>query len=268
MTDSLRERQEEYENAYNIKIIKRLPIIIRLKLRNYKRLSQNLDRPYCETFFEIMANTMLYIITEIQDAIFGYYYCDEIILVLRNDKEFDYEPWYQNKVQKIVSIVSSTASIGFYKMTQLFGDDIKIIGDGIFSAKVFALPYITEIINYLIWHQRFCKKNAIQNASLFELEEKFGKRAAVRFLQDKTYEDKIELLLRHCGIDFDNYYPSSFVKGIAAYKIPTIVNTKDGGINKNKWTLNYEIPDFLKDKDFLFNILTNGIDVFRANALK
>lgn len=268
MTDSLRERQEEYENVYNLTITKRLPIVIRVRLRNYKRLSQNFNRPYCENFFEIMANTMLYIITGIQDAVFGYHYCDEIILILRNDKEFNYEPWYQNNIQKIVSIVSSTAAVGFIKMKELFGDDIDIIGDGIFSAKIFSLPYITEVINYFIWHQRACKKNAIHNSAFFELEEKFGKKAAIKFLQDKTYEEKLELLLRHCGVDFNDYYPNFFTKGIAAHKIPIIVDTKDGGINKNKWTLNYEIPDFLDDKDFLFNILTNGVDVFRADNLK
>lgn len=265
MTDTLKERQEEYESNYRFTITRRMPIIIRVNLRNYKRLTQNLKKPYSEEFAEIMANAMLYTITEIQDAIFGYYYQDEIIFILRNDKKNDYEPWYQNDIQKITSIVSSLMTIGFYRSREVFNEELNISSEGVFSVKIFGMPYIAETINNLIWHQQSCMKFAISCATLKELDNKFGRKTAMKFLQDTTYEEKKELLSQHCGIEFEEYYPKSFIYGVASYKVPTI--SKNSGDTRNKWTLNYNIPNFLEDKDFLYNILTNGIDVFRANTI-
>jgi tRNA(His) 5'-end guanylyltransferase len=259
MTDTLRLRQENYEDAYRFTITKRLPIIVRVKLRNYKRLTQRLDKPFSKEFSEVMANTMLYTIQRIQDAIFGYYYYDQVVFVLRNDRGLDYEPWNQNDIQKMASIISSLMTIGFYKSIELFGKNLNIVGEGVFSAKTFALPYLTEVINNLIWHQRGCMKRAISGYSLNELSDKLGYDTAASILQEKSFEDKKELLLQHCGIDFIDDYPATSTLGVATYKIPTMVSNK----TRNKWTIS-NVPDFLEDKDFLHNLLSTGIDVFRA----
>jgi tRNA(His) 5'-end guanylyltransferase len=264
MTDTLRERQGEYENSYNIHITKRLPIIVRVTLRNSKKLTQDIDGSFNREFSDVMANAMLYTITEIQDAIFGYHYRDQMIFVLRNDFDHDHEPWYQNNLQNICSVVSSLSSVGFHRSRELFGDEMSIVGDGVFKSKVFPLPYINEVMNYLISHQQRCMKYAVSCAANEELTDKFGAKTAEKFLANKKYEEKVDLLLHHCGIDFEDFYPSYFVRGIAAYKVPTIISTKKGGESKNKWTLNYNIPDFIDNKEFLYNILTNGVDVFRA----
>lgn len=266
MIDSLALRHEDYEDSYKYIITKRLPIVIRANLRNFKKLTQYLTKPYCPEFIDILSNTMLYVITEIQDALFGYCYKDEIIFILRNDKELNYEPWYQNDVQKISSVISSLCTIGYYRSVDLFSHDLNIVGEGVFHTKVFALPYIGEVINYLIWHQNNCIKSAMNSVVYFELSEKFDKQTVTHLVQDKTCEEKSNILLRNCGITFEEYYPLNFIRGTAAYKVPTIIPSKNGDFSKNKWALN-NVPDFLRDKDFLYNILTNGIDVFRANNI-
>ena len=218
-------RHEEYERSYDYTIMKRVPIIIRAEIRNYKKLSQNFKKPYCSEFHEVMANAMLYTITEIQDAVFGYQHNGEMTFVLRNDKEFDYEPWNQNNIQKIVSVVSSLLTLGFYKSVELFGEDLNISGAGIFRVKVFAVPYLTEAINNLILRQQECIRLAISAAAIKELGDKLGVKTAMRILQDSNRDEKKDLLLHHCGIDFDEYYPNSFTKGIATYKVPFLVET-------------------------------------------
>jgi len=264
MAESLRIRHEEYEDNYDYSIIRRVPVIIKLNIRNFKRFAHNLEQPFSEEFLDVMANTMLYTITNIQDAIFGYQQQDEIIFILRNDKLLDQEPWYQNNIQKISSIVSSLATIGFYKSQNLFSENLSLTGDPVFSAKVFAVPYVTEAINYLIWKQRSCIRQAISCAAYYELSDKFGKLTASRILKEASYEEKESLLMQHCGIDFVNYYPTSLFRGVAAYKSPVVISTKGGDVNRNKWKLNYEVPDFIEDKEFLSIILDTGIDIFRA----
>ena len=90
---------------------------------------------------------------------------------------------------------------------------------------------------------------------------------ANKLLSNTTSDQKVDILFDHCGIDFFDCYPVSLIRGVAVYKVPTIVPTKSGEVRKNKWKLNWNIPDFLDDKDFLYNILLNGADVYRAQNI-
>ncbi len=267
MTDTLSKRHEDYENTYNLTITKRLPIIIKIDGRNFKKLTRNLDKPFSQPLSEIMAGTMMYVITEIQDAIFGYQFSDEINIVLRNDKELDYEPWYNNNIQTIVSTVASLSSIGFNKNLKLLDPDLKIEGDPVFRAKIWPLPNISEVVNYLINKQLLCRNDALLISARIELEKRFGRETAFRELKGTTFNEKKNMLLKHCGLDFEDFYTSSHRKGIAAYKSPTIMPTKDGGITRNRWILNEKLPSFVDDRDFLFNILSSGADVFRESSI-
>lgn len=269
MSDSLGDRQKQYESNYDYSILRRAPIIIRADGRSFHRVTRKLPKPYCPALLDVMSNTMLYAITEMQGAVFGYQQSDEITYVLRNDQSLEAEPWFQNRIQKIVSVSSSLTTLGFNKCLQTLPEKLDIVGDAIFDARVFALPYLSEVANNLIWRQQDCIKNAISSAAQAELSTKFGKKTALKLLDGKISSEKKEMLLHHCGIDFDEYYPASFRKGVAVYKVPTIVPTKDGGISKNKWIINADIPDFVEERDFLLSILLNGKDVFRTpNALK
>jgi tRNA(His) 5'-end guanylyltransferase len=214
-----------------------------------------------------MAQAALFAISQIQDAIFCYSHNEEIIIILRNDKTHDYEPWHSNSLQKISSSVASLVTLGFSKNRDIFGDDLDLVGDAVFASHVFTFPYLNEAANYLLLKQGYCMGNAAHQAALFELEGKVGKEKAQGLLRDATYQDKIDILLKHCGIDFFDLYLSSFIHGIAIYKIPVITNTREGDVRKNKWHIDYEIPNFLTDKDFVSAILANGADVYRASDL-
>lgn len=267
MIDSLRKRQEGYESCYDFLVTRRIPIGIRVTLKNYKRLTQNLDKPYCEGFYEIMGQAALFAISQIQDAVFCYCFGDEIIFILKNDKNHDYEPWHSNNIQKITSSVASLVTLGFSKNCDIFGEGLNLVGDAVFSAHVFSLPYLSEAANYLFFKQSYCMGHAVHKAASFELEAKFGRSKAQELLKDATYQDKIDILLKYCGVDFLDLYLSSFIYGIAVYKIPVIAHTRDGDVRKNKWHIDYEIPNFLNDRDFVSAILANGADVYRASDL-
>lgn len=264
MTHSLSERQERYESDYDYTILSRIPVIIRCTIRNYKRLAQRLEEPFCADFSETMAHTMLYTITNIPDAVFGYNQNEEITFVLRNDLILDSVPWHGNNIQKISSTVSSLVTLGFYKSAKLFGDELDLVGDAVFSVKVFAAPSIIEAFNYLIWRQGTCMKNAINSASFIELSDKLGKGPASGLLKDKDYKEKAELLLQHCGKDIREDYPIPFLRGVGVYKIPVIVPTRNGSANRNKWYIDSNLPNFVEENDFILNILNTGLDIYRG----
>lgn len=260
---SLKERFSEYEEKYNFEITKRLPIVIRSELRNFKKLSQNLDKPYSAELSEIMANAMLYSIVEIQDAVIGFNHSGECTFILRNDSALDQTPWLNNNIQKITSTVSSLMTIGFSKYQKLCFEDLNLSGDAIFNTKIFPLPSISECSNYLLWRQLVGMNCSVAESAAYELEGKFGRDKAIKMLGGTNVEDKYELLLRHCGIDFYEYYPLPFIRGIAAYKKLIIAN----GVSKNKWNLDYSVPNLVEEKSFVSNILANVKQLYTIDMI-
>lgn len=268
MLESLADRQKQYERNFDYSLMRRCPIIIRADGRSFSRVTRKLQKPYCAELLDVMSKAMLYAVSEMQGAIFAYQQSDEITYVLRNDQSLESEPWYQNRVQKIVSIAASLTTLGFNKFIQESTIKSDIIGDAIFDARVFEVPSITEVSNNLIWRQQDCIRNAISSASQFELGNKFGKKTTLKLLHKKASSEKKELLLNNCGIDFEDYYPSEFKNGVATYKVPYLITGKDEEIlSRSKWILNTDLPNFVKDKDFLLNILINGKDIYRGLEL-
>ena len=53
---------------------------------------------------DIMATTLIETVKQIDGAVFGYQQSDEITFVLRNDWTNDTDPWFSNRVQKIISM--------------------------------------------------------------------------------------------------------------------------------------------------------------------
>jgi tRNA(His) 5'-end guanylyltransferase len=265
MQESLSDRQKLYEQSYDYKIIKRLPLIIRCDGRSFHRVTKQLPRPYSPEMLNLMANTMLHAAMEIEGAVFAYHQSDEITFVVRNDQSLESEPWFQNRIQKIASIVASIITLAFTKNLFTMDDAPKISGDATFDARVFAVPSITEAANNLIFRQQDCSKNAITGAAQAELSKIYGKKHALSMLHEKKSAEKIELLRTKCDIDYETFYPNSFRLGTAAYKVPTILRTEDGETTRNKWIIDMNIPNFVSDRNFLLNILHAGHDVFRAD---
>lgn len=254
--NDLNERIKSYEDDYDFKIIQRIPIVIKIEVRNFKRLTSELRKPFSLDIMDAMAHTLLYVVTEVSGAIFGYQKDDEINIIIRQEDDI----WLQNRIQKISSISASLATLAFNRFIQALDlEDKDLIGDAVFSANTFGVSSITEAINYLISRQNDCTINAVHNAAFYELDKKYGHRTAYNMLQKKNTKTKQELLLEKCGINFEEHYPIPFIKGIAAYKAPLL---KDS--SKHKWVVDLEIPSFLSNKEWIENIFRSGRDIFRA----
>ena len=81
-------------------------------------------------------------------------------------------------------------------------------------------------------------------------------------LSGLTSDEKIDLLLQECDINF-NDYPIAFRRGAASYRAPKLINND---IVKNKWIINEELPIFTQDNSFLVNIVKNGADLIRKDS--
>lgn len=260
MSGKLKDRIDAYQSAADYRLLPRLPLIIVINGRAFSKLTQLLDKPYCPKFSECVLSTTLRLCTEVEGALFGYQYSDEIVLVLRNDQHPDTTPWYDNRLQKICSITSSIATTHFNDCATSL--NLNLAGDPLFTSQVFAVPNIGEAINTVVYKQQYNFHNSIQLACFYELIKKHDKNAIKEMLTGLSVDEKIDLLNQECQIDF-NQYPAPFRRGTACYKVPKLLD----GVTKHKWFLNPEPPIFTKDQSFLTNIFKNGADIFRQESL-
>lgn len=149
---SLGGRMKEYEAVWNIKLPRRMPIIMRLDGRAFHTLTRHADKPFDETIIQIMNWTAASVCEEIQGACVAYVQSDEISILIQNQHTIDTDAWFDNKIQKMVSIAASRASITFSFALQR---------EAQFDARVFVLPE-HEVINYFIWRQQDWTRNSIQ----------------------------------------------------------------------------------------------------------
>lgn len=250
--ESLKERMLEYEIPADTKLLKKLPVIINLNGRSFRKVTSLLQKPYSADFTKLMGQVLIKLATDIEGAIFLYSFNDEITIVCRNDKNLDSEPFYANNVQKIVSCASSIASISFFSGAQQNG--VKILGEPTFLGKSFVLPSFTETINYLIYRQHNASQTAISMACFYELLKKYNDADKVlKLTKHLTVDEKFNLLTRECNVDVNNY-PLTFWHGMACYRAPKMIKTQYGEEVKNKLFIDDELPFFNKDQMFLAQI--------------
>lgn len=258
----LSNRIESYQEASNYKIINKIPVIISVNGRAFAKTTSLLDKPFCTKFSECMMSTLLRLCSEIEGAVFGYCFNDEMIIISRNDQSPETLPWFDNKIQKISSVASSIATLHFQSCVNAINLDLT--NDPIFTTQIFGVPNIAEAINTIIYKQQNNFHHSVQSACFYELLKKYDKNTIKEMLVGLTIDEKIDLLYQECNVTF-NEYPILFRRGAACYKVPQL--SDNTSTNKFKWIINPSVPIFTKDQSFISNILKNGMDIFRKDNL-
>ena len=161
---SLGERMKEYENVSRIYLTRRMPIIIRIDGRCFHTFCRGLKRPFDDVLINTMQSTMKYLCENIQNCVLGYTQSDEISLVLVDYQKINTAAWFDNNLQKIVSVSASMATLKFnemfpkYAIVEIFKKDFDHniyfdkMNSATFDSRAFLLPK-EEVSNYLIWRQ-------------------------------------------------------------------------------------------------------------------
>jgi len=247
---NLFDRIQGYENTFNNVLISRLPIIIKLSIKNYIRLIRQLNRPYDPEFMRILQETMFSTVKDLEGAVFAYHQHNEIYYILRQKENEGIGP-YANQIQKIGTIISSTTTLNFAKHYMASDNPPDIVGEAVFEGLVFNIPTVSEVINYLIAKQIQCQNNCLNIIVAENLSANISNR--------RTSEEKKELLEAECGIIFDKEYNNYFKYGSCTFKAPKL----RGETARKKWLLEETSSDFITEKELITNIIKTGQDIFR-----
>lgn len=226
---TLGDRMKDYEAVSKTRLIKRMPVIIRLDGRAFHTFTRGLKKPYDEVFINAMKQTVLRLVKEVQNCVFAYTQSDEITLVLVDYKALNTDCWFDNEVQKIVSISASLATIYFNKAFEQFANNklanisddndqdlkyVKTLRDTlracpVFDSRVFNVPE-NDVVNAVIWRQQDCIKNSINSVA----QSMFTRKQ----IEGKSGKERVEMMLQEKDYDFWKDTPTSLIRGLAFYR--------------------------------------------------
>lgn len=262
--DSLGDRMKSYEGISRIYLTKRVPVIIRIDGKAFHSFTKGFRRPFDEILIKAMQETAKYLCKNIMGCKIAYTQSDEISLLLEDYERVETQPWFENNLQKIVSISASMATMAFNRafadavnerysyytginadewtgsteeFDKLFDNYFAKIGTAMFDSRVFILPK-EEVCNYFIWRQQDATRNSIQMVaqSLF----------SHRQLQNKNCDQLQEMMFQEHNINW-NDYPTVYKRGSCVTKEQYTEND----VTRSRWVVDTNIPIFTQDRNYI-----------------
>lgn len=246
--------KENYEMRSQTKLLRRMPVIIRLDGKAFHTFTKGFDKPFDVNMSEAMIETMLYLCRNIQGCVLGYTQSDEITLVLVDYKELDSDAWYDYKVQKLCSVSASMATNAFnhflaeflsivtedtinstpntiYRAYCNYLEGYKI---ALFDSRCFNIPK-EEVANCLVWRQQDATRNSISTLAQHYFSHKELQNLNSNQLQDKLMAEK--------NVNWNDLN--------TIYKRGCCCKRNNSGI----WTTDREIPIFTQNFNYINDLI-------------
>lgn len=161
---TLANRMKDYENVFRDKMPKRNPVIIRIDGKAFHTYTKGMNKPYDEKLAKAFWETSKYLCENIGGCKIAYHQSDEISLLITDYEKLTSEAWFDNNIQKMVSVAASMATLAFNR----YMNNGK---DGLFDARAFILPK-EEVNNYFLWRQRDAIKNSISMLAQYHFSQR------------------------------------------------------------------------------------------------
>jgi tRNA(His) 5'-end guanylyltransferase len=111
--DSLGNRMKRYEIVSQQVLSKRTYTIIRVDGKRFSQYTKGLIKPFDDKLMSDMDEVAKYLCQNIQNAKLAFVQSDEISVVIADFDELETESWFDNNVQKMVSVSASMATAKF-----------------------------------------------------------------------------------------------------------------------------------------------------------
>lgn len=254
VNDDLGKRMKEfYEKPAQTKLIRRMPVAIRIDGKAFHTFTRGFQKPFDNVLMKTMQETTKYLCENIQGCVFGFTQSDEITLILVDYKELNSSAWFDYEVQKLCSISASMATMAFNKFfaEEITGYEYDIAYDiettgkpdpemikmsevyhkaankgAMFDARCFNVPK-EEVTNYFYWRQLDAIRNSINGCAQSKYSSKKLQGLNIREVLAKMESD---------GFNWND---------LPIYKQRGTAVVKDV---KGEWLVDKEMPA-LKDSD-------------------
>ena len=244
-TTDLAKRMKKYEAVSKGTLMTRMPVILRIDGKAFHTYTRGIRRPFDSILMVAMQETMKYLCENIQGCVLGYTQLDEISLVLIDYKKFTSSAWFDNEIQKMVSIAASMATMEL-AMKEGCAVYRERAGLAQFDCRAFNLSK-EEVTNYLCWRQADATRNSIQMVGQAHFPH--------RELQNKSCNEIQDMLMLQKGINWNDLLIEQ-KRGSCAIKKEYLF---EDGSYRTHWVIDKEIPIFKGDgRDYIEDLICVG----------
>lgn len=251
-SDSIGDRMKRYEAATRVTLPPRTYTIIRIDGKAFHTFTRGMERPYSKPLMDAMDTAAIHLCKQAMGCRLAYGQSDEYSFLLTDFERHETEPWFGGGIQKIASV---SASIFTAHFNRVFGGDRMAV----FDSRVFSIPSLEEVENYLIWRQQDATRNSIQMLSSchFSHKELMHKNTSVQ-----------QEMLHSKGINW-NDCAVAFKRGRVIRKDhrsrevewthkKTNVTTRQN-VQESFWSPDLDIPVFTRDRDYLRSMVEGRV---------
>lgn len=271
--DNIGMRMKGYEEASKGRLIRRMPVAIRIDGKAFHTFTRGMKKPFDDILIKSMQETMQYLCKNIQGCVLGYTQSDEITLILVDYKELNTSAWFDSEIQKMCSVSASMATMAFNRAfaknvdewgrstfpswddggtyDELDEDAVKLnnvyqkaIEKGaLFDSRCFNVPR-EEVTNLVYWRQLDATRNSIQMVAQANFSHNELQGLSCNLLQNKLLTEK--------DINWNNL-PTTYKRGSCCVRNTYVVskhgNTEDVVIRdwnkpERAWIIDNNIPIF------------------------
>jgi len=168
-------------------------------------------------------------------------------VLVHSYKRFNSEAWFDNQVQKMVSVAAGIASSHFTANSWKIwhakdGLALEGIRPAVFDARAFIVPE-ADVCNYFLWRQQDATRNSIQMLarSLYSHKE-----------CDNKNTSQLQEMCSQKGTNWDAL-PTRWKRGACVKRVESEPHVM--GHVKERTIIDLEIPVFSQDRDYVNRLL-------------
>lgn len=243
--DSLGDRMKKYEEAARNTLPGRLPVLVRLDGKAFHTYTKGLAKPLDLNLVNVMNSTAIEVCKAIQGAQIAYVQSDEISILIHNYKTLESTAWFDNQVQKIVSISAGVASGIFTSLSPSLWEN-KETKVATFDARAFVLPE-SDVCNYFVWRQKDWIRNSVQMLARSLYSHKS---------LDRKKNEELKKMCAQKGKKWDDE-SNTFRRGRCILRETYISPGAGASVDakRTRWTVDNDIPLFTENRDYINNHL-------------
>ena len=247
--NSLGDRMKAFENSFKSSLPPRMPVILRVDGKAFHTYTRECEKPFDDRLNQVMNLTAIKLCEEIQGAQVAYIQSDEISILIHGYKKFNSSSWFDNEIQKMVSVSAAIASGTFtdnswkiWSNNETFKKNqkerfVSFYRPAFFDSRVFILPE-EEVCNYFVWRLKDCIRNSISMyaRAYFSNKELYRKSS-----------NDIKEMLKTIGHDWD-LLPNNLKNGRVIFK-------RENEQGRKKWIIENDFPLFWEERNFIEKFL-------------
>lgn len=249
--------KSNYEDRSRFYLPRRTFTILRIDGKAFHSYTKDCERPFDAGLTADMNATAVTLCEKISGAQLGFVQSDEISVLLTDFATPATEAWFDNNLQKIVSVSASIATVAFNKTRMLrisknSPDDYNWAN---FDSRAFSIADRQEVINYFIWRQADAMRNSVSMVARSGFSHKE--------LDGKSVKDMKQMLLDK-GVDWNKINDGfkhgrtivkrNVSKDVIYFNKRTQKEERLEGVSRSEWCIE-DAPFFVKNKEYLNQII-------------